>query len=69
MRLLQQRVAQLCNREDNQTGTLWQSRFRSVLLLDIALQLEAISNVAMVVIATQRAAGLCSPRCSVIIAV
>jgi hypothetical protein len=53
MRLLQQRVDQLCNREDNQTGALWQSRVCSVLLLVIALQFAAMSNVAMVVIATQ----------------
>jgi hypothetical protein len=45
MRLLPQRVAQFCNREDNQTGRLWQSRFRSVLLLDAMSHLAAIANV------------------------
>jgi hypothetical protein len=53
MRLLQQRVAQLCNREDNQTGTLWQSRFRSVLLLDAMSHLAAIANVDLAAVRVQ----------------
>ncbi|MFM7832304.1 MAG: hypothetical protein ACKPJD_10960, partial [Planctomycetaceae bacterium] len=53
MRLLQQRVAQLCNREDNQTGTLWQSRFRSVLLLDAMSHLAAIANVDLAAVSVK----------------
>jgi hypothetical protein len=53
MRLLQQRVAQLCNREDNQTGTFWQSRFRSVLLLDAMSHLAAIANVDLAAVSVK----------------
>jgi hypothetical protein len=53
MRLLQQRVAQLCNREDNQAGTFWQSRFRSVLLLDAMSHLAAIANVDLAAVRVQ----------------
>jgi hypothetical protein len=53
MRLLQQRVAQLWNREDNQTGTFWQSRFRSVRLLDAMSHLAAIANVDLAAVRVQ----------------
>jgi hypothetical protein len=53
MRLLQQRVAQHCNREDNQTGTFWQSRFRSVLLLDAMSHLAAIANVDLAAVSVK----------------
>jgi hypothetical protein len=53
MRLLQQRIAQLCNREDNQAGTFWQSRFRSVLLLDAMSHLAAIANVDLAAVRVQ----------------
>jgi hypothetical protein len=53
MRLLQQRVAQHCNREDNQTGTFWQSRFRSVLLLDALSHLAAIANVDLAAVSVK----------------
>jgi hypothetical protein len=45
MRLLQQRVAQLCNREDRREGRFWQARFRAVLLLDAMSHLAALANV------------------------
>lgn len=45
MRLLQQRVAQLCNREDRRAGRFWQSRFRAMLLLDAMSHLAALVNV------------------------
>jgi hypothetical protein len=45
MRLLQQRVAQFCNRADNKTGRFWQARFRAVLLLDAMSHLAALANV------------------------
>jgi hypothetical protein len=45
MRLLQQRVAQLCNREDRREGRFWQSRFRAMRLLDAMSHLAAIVNV------------------------
>ncbi|MFM8477614.1 MAG: hypothetical protein ACKOEO_17665 [Planctomycetaceae bacterium] len=45
MRLLQQRVAQLCNREDKTEGRVWNGRFRAVLLLDGTAHLAALVNV------------------------
>jgi len=45
MRLLQQRVAQLCNREDQTEGRVWNGRFRAVLLLDGTAHLAALVNV------------------------
>jgi hypothetical protein len=45
MRLLQQRVAQLCNREGRREGRFWKSRFRAVLLLDAMSHLAALANV------------------------
>ncbi|MFM7056826.1 MAG: hypothetical protein ACKO2P_07870 [Planctomycetota bacterium] len=45
MRLLQQRVAQLCNREDRTEGSVWNGRFRAVLLLDATAHFTALANV------------------------
>jgi hypothetical protein len=60
MRLLQQRVAQHCNREDNQTGTFWQSRFRSVLLLDAMSHLAAIANVDLAAVSVKMGKPICA---------
>ncbi|MGV2338301.1 MAG UNVERIFIED_CONTAM: hypothetical protein LVR18_30980 [Planctomycetaceae bacterium] len=57
MRLLQQRVAQLCNREDRWVGRFWQSRFRAVLLLDAMSHLAALVNVDLAAVRVQ----MCKP--------
>lgn len=45
MRLLKQRITQLCNREEDTEGSFWVGRYRAVLLLDGTAHLAALANV------------------------
>jgi hypothetical protein len=64
MRLLQQRVAQFCNREDNQTGTFLQSRFCSVLLLDAMSHLAATANVDLAAVSVKMGKPISTSTCT-----